>query len=157
MTERKPPGVSFETWADKQIREAEERGAFDGLAGKGKPLASLSAPYDELWWVKGKMQREGLSFLPPSLLLRKEAEDAVAAIAEAHSERQVREILTGLNAKIEAALSRPLEGPPLNLTPFDVERTVAQWREQREQREREQGQRAQESGTRERGEDGRAV
>ena len=49
MTERKPPGVSFETWADKQIREAEERGAFEGLTGKGKPLPSLNAPYDELW------------------------------------------------------------------------------------------------------------
>ena len=28
MTERKPPGVSWESWIDRQIREAEERGAF---------------------------------------------------------------------------------------------------------------------------------
>ena len=52
MTERKPPGVSFETWADKQIRDAEGAATFAALAGKGKPLASLDAPYDELWWVK---------------------------------------------------------------------------------------------------------
>ncbi|MEE4541232.1 DUF1992 domain-containing protein [Streptomyces sp. V4-01] len=129
MTERKPPGVSFETWADKQIREAEERGAFEGLTGKGKPLPSLSAPYDELWWIKGKMQREGLSFLPPSLVLRKEAEDAMAEAARARTERQVRQIVADLNEKIEAALRRPLDGPPLNLAPFDVEQAVAEWRE----------------------------
>ncbi|SEG46882.1 protein of unknown function [Actinacidiphila yanglinensis] len=131
MTERKPPGVSFETWTDRQIREAEERGDFANLPGRGKPLASLNTPYDELWWVKGKMQREGLSFLPPSLVLRKEAEDVVDAVAEARSERQVRAIITAVNEKIEAAIRRPLEGPPLNLKPFDVEQVVADWRERR--------------------------
>jgi Domain of unknown function (DUF1992) len=131
MTERKPPGVSFETWADKQIREAEERGAFADLPGRGKPLPSLNAPYDELWWVKSKMQREGLSFLPPSLVLRKEAEDALAAVAEARTEQQVRQILTAVNEKIEAAIRRPPQGPPLNLVPFDVDQAVADWRENR--------------------------
>jgi hypothetical protein len=38
MTERKPPGMSFESWVDKQIREATERGEFDGLPGAGKPI-----------------------------------------------------------------------------------------------------------------------
>ena len=132
MTERKPPGVSFESWTDKQIREAEERGAFDNLPGRGKPLPSLNTPYDEMWWIKGKMQREGLSFLPPSLVLRKEAEDAVRAVAEARTEPQVRRILAEVNEKIEAAIRRPPEGPPLNLAPFDVERTVAEWRRDRD-------------------------
>lgn len=31
MSERKPPGLSWESWIDKQIREAEERGAFANL------------------------------------------------------------------------------------------------------------------------------
>lgn len=132
MTERKPPGVSFETWVDKQIREAEERGDFADLPGAGKPLPSLDTPYDELWWVRGKMRREGLSFLPPTLALRKEAEDAVAAVAEARSERQVRRIMTEINAKIEEAVRRPPEGPPLNLGPFDIERVVAEWRERQD-------------------------
>lgn len=135
MTERKPPGVSFESWADRQIREAEERGAFDGLTGKGKPLPSANAPYDDLWWVKRKMRSEGLSFLPPSLALRKEAEDAVAAIASAGSERQVRQIAEEINGKIAAALRRPPEGPPLNLVPLDVERTVADWHARRAEAE----------------------
>jgi len=132
MTERKPPGVPFESWVDKQIREAEERGAFADLPGAGKPLPALDAPYDELWWIKGKMQREGLSVLPPTLVLRKAAEDAVAAVAEARSERQVRRIITEINERVEAAIRRPPEGPPLNLVPFDVERVVADWREGQE-------------------------
>ena len=73
MTERKPPGVSFESWVDKQIRDASERGDFKDLPGFGKPLPDDTAPYDELWWVKGKMHREGVSVLPPTLALRKEA------------------------------------------------------------------------------------
>ncbi|WP_329117374.1 DUF1992 domain-containing protein [Streptomyces sp. NBC_01353] len=132
MTERKPPGVSFESFVDKQIREAAERGEFAKLAGFGKPLDDDTAPYDELWWIKGKMHREGASVLPPSLALRKEAEDAVEAIGRAVSESQVRRILGEINTKIAAALARPPAGPPLNLKPFDVEETLARWREAKE-------------------------
>ena len=52
MTERKPPGVGFETWVERQIREATERGEFDNLPGAGKPVADLDKPHDELWWIK---------------------------------------------------------------------------------------------------------
>ncbi|MFC7975533.1 DUF1992 domain-containing protein [Streptomyces cinereoruber] len=128
MTERKPPGVSFESFVDKQIREAAERGEFRSLPGFGKPLPDDTAPYDELWWIKGKMHREGASVLPPALALRKEAEDAEAAVAEAVSEGQVRRILGEVNTKIAEALLRPPAGPPLNLKPFDVEATVERWR-----------------------------
>ncbi|MEW1903816.1 MULTISPECIES: DUF1992 domain-containing protein [unclassified Streptomyces] len=128
MTERKPPGVSFESFVDKQIREAAERGEFRSLPGFGKPLPDDSAPYDELWWIKGKMHREGASVLPPALALRKEAEDAEAAVAGAVSESQVRRILGEINTKIAEALLRPPAGPPLNLRPFDVEAMVERWR-----------------------------
>ncbi|MFE2057048.1 DUF1992 domain-containing protein [Streptomyces sp. NPDC059446] len=76
MTERKPAGVSFETWADRQIREAEEQGSFAGLPGAGKPISGLEKPYDAMWWIKAKTEREGLSALPPTLALRKAAEGA---------------------------------------------------------------------------------
>ncbi|SHL31678.1 DnaJ family domain-containing protein [Actinacidiphila paucisporea] len=128
MTERKPPGVSFETWADKQIRDAERRGDFKALPGAGKPLPSLDAPYDELWWIRGKMQREGLSALPPSLVLRKEAEDAMEAVARAATEAQVRRIVGEINDKLREALRRPPEGPPLGRGLFDAEQVVADWR-----------------------------
>lgn len=128
MTERKPPGVSFESWVEKQIREAVERGDFDALPGLGKPLPSLDEPYDEMWWVKDKMRREHLSYLPPTLALRKEAEDALATAARARSETEVRRIVRDINDKIQRALRQTLSGPPLNLAPFDVDRVVREWR-----------------------------
>ncbi|MCQ4041327.1 DUF1992 domain-containing protein [Streptantibioticus rubrisoli] len=131
MTERKPPGVTFESWVDRQIREAAERGEFDNLPGAGKPLPDLDQPYDELWWVKRKMRREGVSCLPPVLALRKEAEDALAAASRARTEAQVRQIVAELNERIREALKSPPPGPPLRLTPFDVERVVRDWRTRR--------------------------
>ncbi|WP_310724449.1 DUF1992 domain-containing protein [Streptomyces sp. N2A] len=129
MSERKPPGVSFESWVDKQIREATERGDFADLPGAGKPLPHLDQPYDEMWWIREKMQREHLSYLPPSLVLRKEAEEAREAAANAPTEAALRRILTAVNERIRAALRTPLEGPPLNLAPFDIDEQARKWRE----------------------------
>lgn len=131
MTERKPAGVSFESWVDKQIREAEQRGDFSQLPGFGKPLPGIDRPYDETWWIKAKMQREGVSMLPPALALRKEAEDTRAAVSEARSEAEVRRMLTAVNEKIEAAIRRPPPGPLLNVRPFDIDAVVEEWRAER--------------------------
>ncbi|NUO41055.1 MAG: DUF1992 domain-containing protein [Streptomyces sp.] len=132
MTERKPPGVPFESWVDKQIRDAQGRGDFDRLPGAGEPLPpELDTPYDELWWIRRKMAREGLSALPPSLALRKEAEDTLAAARTAPSEHTVRKLITDVNVKIRAMMYMPPPGPPLGLKPYDVEEVVRQWRERR--------------------------
>jgi hypothetical protein len=131
MTERKPPGVSFETWVERQIREATERGEFDNLPGAGKPIADLDKPHHELWWVKQKLRRENLSYLPPTIALRKEAEDALLAASQAASEAQVRRIVADINRKILDGNRKAASGPPLNLMPFDVERVVRTWRERR--------------------------
>lgn len=112
MTERKPPGVSFESWVDKQIRDARARGEFERLEGAGRPLPpEIESTYDELWWVKRKMAREGMSVLPPTLALRKEAEDALEAALAAPSERIVRKILADINAKISDMMFKPPPGP----------------------------------------------
>ncbi|MEV6176301.1 DUF1992 domain-containing protein [Streptomyces sp. NPDC052016] len=132
MTERKPPGVPFESWVDKQIRDAQRRGDFDQLPGAGKPLApELDTSYDELWWVRRKMAREGLSVLPPALALRKEAEDALAAAYAAPSERLVRKIITDVNVKLRDMMFKPPPGPPLGMRPYDVETVVREWRARR--------------------------
>ncbi|MER6105731.1 DUF1992 domain-containing protein [Streptomyces sp. NPDC001832] len=128
MTERKPAGVSFESWVDKQIRDSEQRGDFSQLPGFGKPLDSLDAPYDETWWIKQKMQREGVSVLPPTLALRKEAEDVRDAVPGARTEGEVRRMLTEVNEKIREAIRRPPPGPLLNLKPFDIDAVVEEWR-----------------------------
>ncbi|MHB9754016.1 DnaJ family domain-containing protein [Streptomyces sp. BYX5S] len=133
MTERKPPGVSFESFVDKQIRDAERRGEFATLPGAGKPFdpAAESSSYDENWWIKRKMAREGLSVLPPSLALRKEAEETLAAVPKAPSEQAVRRMMAELNDKIRDMMLKPPPGPPLGLKPYDVEDVVRQWREAR--------------------------
>ncbi|MFI6787723.1 DUF1992 domain-containing protein [Nonomuraea sp. NPDC050383] len=132
MSDRKPYGVNFESWIDRQIREAEERGEFDDLPGKGKPLPDLDKPHDDMWWIKQKLRSEGLSMpLPPTLALRKDAEEALAEARAARSEREARQIVEEINARIREAIRTGLSGPPLNLLPFDVERVVAEWRASR--------------------------
>jgi len=131
VTERKPPGVSWETWIDRQIREGIERGDFDGLPGHGKPLRGIDRPRDELWWVRDKLRREDVSYLPPALVLRKEVQDARTRIAAAADEATVREIVAGLNERIVAANSRATTGPPTTQAPLDVEQVVERWAEAR--------------------------
>jgi hypothetical protein len=131
MTERKPPWVGFETWVERQLREAAERGAFDDLPGAGKPIPDLDKPHDELWWVKQKLRRENFSYLPPTIALRKQVEEALEAAAQAGSEEEVRRIVAGINAKIIEGNRKAASGPPLNLAPFDVERLVRDWRDRR--------------------------
>ena len=48
MTERKPPGVSWETWIDRQIREGMERGDFDHLPGHGQPISATAEAQDKI-------------------------------------------------------------------------------------------------------------
>ena len=59
MTERKPPGISFTSWIDRQINEAAKRGAFDNLPGAGKPLPKRED--DGEAWLREYLRREGVS------------------------------------------------------------------------------------------------
>lgn len=121
MTKRKPTGMEFESWIDVQIREAQERGEFDDLPGAGKPIPDIDRPYDENWWIKRKLKQENVSLLPPTLRLRKEAEDTLIEARKARTEKRVRELLEGLNKKIRTMNTNAPPGPPLNLMPYDVD------------------------------------
>ncbi len=131
MTDRKPRDTTVESWVERRIREAQERGAFDDLPGHGRPIAGLGRTHDDDWWVKRKMRDEGISYLPPSLLLRKDVETALRDARDARTEEDARAILEDVNARIRAAIRTPLHGPPLNRRPIDVEAAVARWRERR--------------------------
>jgi hypothetical protein len=128
MTERKPPGLRWESWIDRQIRQATERGEFDDLPGTGEPLPDLDKPFDELGWVKRKLEREGLTYLPPSVALRRDAEEALEKAECAGSEAEVRRIIEAINEQIRTANRRGIAGPSLPLRAFDVERVVREWR-----------------------------
>ena len=58
MTERKPPGVSFNSWIDRQIEEAAERGAFDDLPGAGKPLPDRGDQDVGQAWLRDYLRRD---------------------------------------------------------------------------------------------------
>jgi DnaJ homologue, subfamily C, member 28, conserved domain len=130
MTERKPAGVSWESWVEKQIREGMDRGEFDDLPGAGKPVP-IDQPHDEMWWLKEKLRRENVSFLPPALAVRKELEDALDRIAKADTESAVRQIVAATNERIVQVNSRATSGPPTSVMPLDVDRVIQDWRNRR--------------------------
>lgn len=132
MTQRKPPGVSWESWVDRQIREGIKRGEFDRLQGHGQPLRGLDQPHDELWWVRDKLRREGVSVLPPALALRKDVERAREVMARSSSEAAVHEIVEEVNGRIRALNRKAIPGPPSNLMPLDLERILTEWRASRQ-------------------------
>ena len=131
MTERKPPGTSWETWIDAQIRVAREQGAFDNLPGAGKPLPNLGQEHDPLWWVKQFIRREQISVLPPSLELLRKVEKELAAIERLHDEATVRDRVAALNVEIAKVNATVMEGPPTRLSTLDVDKVVARWRRTR--------------------------
>lgn len=128
MSKPRREPVRFESWIEKRIREAAESGEFDNLPGAGKPLRGLGRPYDEMWWVKQKLRDEKLSYLPPSLALRKEVHATLNAAMEAATEQQVRDMVTRLNEAIVDAHRKGLRGPPVTVAPVKIDRVVADWR-----------------------------
>jgi hypothetical protein len=123
----------YESSIDRQLREAHERGEFDNLSGTGKPLPDAGQEYDEDWWVKDWLRREGgtSGVLPPTLQLRREAEDVEKLVDRRWSEQAVRELVANLNEQIRKARVGLLDGPPVLLPPLDVEAVVRGWSERR--------------------------
>ena len=131
--------MSFhESWVEKQIREAQERGEFDNLPGAGRPLEGLDDP-DPDWWLKRMMEREGLDMadaLPPVLLLRREFATFPESLVELVTEDGVREVLRDYNARVIDDRRRPVVGAqsPVWAPTVDVEVMVEQWRQLRAER-----------------------
>jgi hypothetical protein len=49
-----------ETWIDRLIREATERGELEPREGVGETIPDLDRTYDPNWWVKAWVERENL-------------------------------------------------------------------------------------------------
>ena len=93
--------MRYESWVERQIREAIERGEFDNLPGQGKPIKGLNGRDDENWWVKAYLEREQLPLpLPTSLALRREVMALPETLADVADEESVREIVRDLNRRI---------------------------------------------------------
>jgi len=134
---RKPPAERWDSFSERQIREAQEAGEFDALDGTGRPLTDLDEPYDEFWWVKRKLRREQLSFVPDAIGIRREAEALLEALAATPTEEEARGLLLELNARIARTNAASLTGPPTTLALLDVEDALRRfWRERRASPER---------------------
>jgi DnaJ-like protein len=121
-----------ETWVERQIREAQERGAFDNLRGAGKPIPGLTGRHDPDWWVKGLLEREEITPpLPPALALRREVQDLPETLRDCRDEAAVRELVEDLNRRIVEFRRRPAERPVVIVATVDVEQAVADWRRAR--------------------------
>ena len=128
MTERKPTGLSWESWTEKQIEEGRRAGLFDGLDGTGRPIEGLDGPHDEEWWVKAKLRRENIDYLPPTIAIRGERDVAVAAALAARDEGEARRILREINDRIRYVNSHTVAGPPSTVWVVDEESIVERWR-----------------------------
>ena len=133
------------TWVDLQVRQAMERGDFDDLPSKGKPIADLGESHDPNWWIKKLVEREHIALLPPSLALRKEDAELDDTLDKLNIEADVRRHVKDFNERVIAARYRLPEGPPLVTMPRDVDETVAAWRERRTTRLAEQRRKAREA------------
>jgi len=127
MTKRKPAGMSFHSWIDQQVETARDRGDFDDLPGRGKPIEGLDKQ-DRDWWIKGLMAREGLDFMPETLRIRRDLEKFFDALPNLSSERAVLHRVRKMNERIREANSCNLDGPPSTVAPLDAERVVRRWR-----------------------------
>jgi hypothetical protein len=131
MTERKPPGMSFETWVERQITQAQESGQFAALPGAGKPLRGLDREETAYDWALAKARREGVetaAMLPPGLRLRRERDELPTRVARLATEAEVRALAEDYNARVEAFWRLPAESrwaPVPGLA--DVEALVAGW------------------------------
>lgn len=118
----------WESAVEQQIRVGMERGEFDALPGKGKPIEGLADDHDEDWWLKAKLRAERLSYLPPTLRIRKELEEAREAAMKASKESVVVRIFTEINEKIRDVNRRGAEGPPSTVMPVDIDAELDKWR-----------------------------
>ena len=123
--------MPYESWVERQIREATERGEFDNLPGAGQPLPGLTGREDEDWWIKNFVERERITLLPTTLALRKELAEWAETRRGVRDEDEGRRRIEDLNDRITYTHRHRVDGPPLVLTPVDVEATVAEWRARR--------------------------
>jgi len=124
--------VQHESAVERTIREAIERGEFDDLPGKGKPLPQLEDPRED-WWIRGYVRREGVpsdALLPTGVQLRKEVERLPETVRDLPSEQAVRAVVAALNDRIAAYVRTP-DGPVLPVRRPDPDDLVATWQAHR--------------------------
>lgn len=128
---RKPNGISFEKFAEQQLKAAFEAGEFQRLPGHGRPIPGIDEPLDENWWIKKKLRDEQVSLLPPLLEAKRDIQQTRERIRTIRSETRVRVELEKLRDRVRKALDSPAPSPPVYVMPVDLESELAAWRRER--------------------------
>jgi hypothetical protein len=124
--------MPYESWVERQVREAMERGEFDNLPGAGRPIPGLNGRDEPDWWIRGFLEREKIPMpLPTSLALRKEVANLPDTLAEVTDEGTARRIVEDLNSRIADSHRRKVDGPPIVVALVDVDAVLEQWRTNR--------------------------
>ncbi|MEZ0142643.1 DUF1992 domain-containing protein [Microbacterium sp. NRRL B-14842] len=124
--------VDRAAFVESAIQVAIRRGDFDDLPGAGKPLEGLGDHHDPDWWIRRKIETEGLTGLgPPAILLRTEDRELDSQLDLLGRESDVREVLEDFNRRVREA-RRQLQGGPPVVTPLrDVDAEVVAWAQRR--------------------------
>lgn len=131
---RKPPGLPWERWVERQIREAMDRGDFEGLAGAGRPLPDLDRPRDENAWIRDKLRRERVAPPPPpAIQIRIEVDAALSSLASLTDEESVRGLVEHLNERIRSVNRTVVTGPPTTVGVLPLDEVLDRWRRVRAQ------------------------
>jgi len=128
--------AEMRAWARTAIDVAVARGDFDDLPLAGKPLPGLAGDtVDPDWWIRGLIEREGLTGLaPPALSLRTEHAEFDDTLDRLGSEAAVRAHVDDYNARIVEARRQLTGGPPVVTPTRDVDDEVLRWHERRRAR-----------------------
>jgi DnaJ family protein C protein 28 len=116
----------WESWIDQQVREAQERGAFDDLPGKGRPLDLMSNPYAQEQEMAYKILKDA-GYAPEWIELDKairgRLERAQATLTRSWEWRQVRlgELANRMDGWSVAEQQRVLAGWQGAVTAFEEE------------------------------------
>lgn len=111
----------YESFVDRQIREAMERGEFDDLPGTGEPIPGAGRPHEPNWWLKSLLERERSDDRRRADFERIEAR--LGALWALGSEQAVRSAVERLNTEIAE-----LDDGEGRFEPFEVASVVAAWR-----------------------------
>lgn len=128
MSQRKPPGQSWESFAERRVREAIEAGEFQNLPGFGQPIPGIDEPWDENSWVRRKLKDEQINALPPILEARLRIERFREELPTIATESEVRRRLAPLNDFIRAAHFSHVPGPAEGVAPLDETAILEEWR-----------------------------
>jgi Domain of unknown function (DUF1992) len=135
MTERKPRGMSFETWIDSQNTRARDAGAFENLPGAGRPLPKRDRERTSFDWALDWARRESgddpsvvVGMLPPGMALRRERDLLPSAATQLASEAEARALAEDYNSRVREFWRRPQLTPDVVPGLADPDALAAHWR-----------------------------